>query len=92
MTTTRNNRWTPAEDNAFRKVAQANIHTELIAAKLNRSVRAIKARAYAIGRVFRHRTRCPPPAKPKCMECGIPFLARTRERFVYYYPTRHIFG
>jgi hypothetical protein len=30
-------------------MAEANIRPELIAAKLNRSVRAIKARAYAIG-------------------------------------------
>jgi ribosomal protein S27AE len=33
----------------------------------------------------------PPVAKPKCLECGTPFLARTSERFVHYYPTRHIF-
>jgi hypothetical protein len=45
--TTRSNRWTP-EDDAFRKMAEANIRTERIAAKLNRSVHAIKARAYAM--------------------------------------------
>ena len=33
----------------------------------------------------------PPVGKPKCLECGTPFLARTNERFVHYYPTRHIF-
>jgi hypothetical protein len=33
----------------------------------------------------------PPAAKPKCLECGTPFLVRTRERFVHYYPRRHIF-
>jgi hypothetical protein len=44
-----NRRWTPMEDDAFRKMAEANIRPELIAAKLNRSVHAIKARAYAIG-------------------------------------------
>jgi hypothetical protein len=49
MAATRNNRWTPSEDDAFRKMAQANIRRELIAAELNRSVHAIKARAYAIG-------------------------------------------
>jgi len=37
------------EDDAFRKMAEANIRPELIAAKLNRSVHAIKARAYVIG-------------------------------------------
>jgi len=37
------------EDDAFRKMAEANIRPELIAVKLNRSVHAIKARAYAIG-------------------------------------------
>ena len=46
---TRSNRWTPAEDDAFRKMAEANIRPELIAEGLNRSVHAIKARAYAIG-------------------------------------------
>jgi hypothetical protein len=42
-------RWTPSEDDAFRKMAEANTRPELIAAKLNRSVHAIRARAYAIG-------------------------------------------
>jgi hypothetical protein len=49
MTATRSNRWTPSEDDAFRKMAEASIRPELIAAKLNRSVHAVKARAYAIG-------------------------------------------
>ena len=49
MIDTRNNRWTPSEDDAFRKMAEANIRPELIAAELNRSVHAIKARAYTIG-------------------------------------------
>jgi hypothetical protein len=121
MTTIRSNRWTQAEDDAFRKMAEANIRSELIAAKLNRSVRAIKARAYAIGlplksvkldpiaseeapprsfkcpkldcgaEYFAIEQDVPPPAKPKCMECGTPFLASTREKFVHYCPTRHIF-
>ena len=49
MTATRGNRWTPAEDDAFRKMAEANVRPELIAEELNRSIHAIKARAYAIG-------------------------------------------
>ena len=49
MAATRSNRWTPQEDDAFRKMAEANIRPELIAAKLNRSVHAVKARAYTIG-------------------------------------------
>jgi hypothetical protein len=42
-------RWTPNEDDLFRRMAEANIRPELIAAELNRSVHAIKARAYTIG-------------------------------------------
>jgi hypothetical protein len=49
MGETRGNRWTPKEDNLFRKMAEANIRPELIAARLNRSVRDIKTRAYMIG-------------------------------------------
>ena len=49
MVESRGNRWTPQEDNLFREMAEANIRPELIAAKLNRSVHAIKARAYVIG-------------------------------------------
>jgi hypothetical protein len=49
MAATRSNRWTPSDDDAFRKMAEAKIRPELIAEKLNRSVHAIKARAYAIG-------------------------------------------
>jgi hypothetical protein len=45
----RSNRWTPQEDDLFRRMAKANTRPEVIAAKLNRSVRAIKARAYRIG-------------------------------------------
>jgi hypothetical protein len=33
----------------FRRMGEANIRPELIAAKLNRSVHAIRARAYTIG-------------------------------------------
>ena len=49
MIDTRSNRWTPTEDDVFRKMAEANIRPELIAEELNRSVHAIKTRAYAIG-------------------------------------------
>lgn len=49
MVENRDTRWTPIEDDAFRKMAEANFRPEEIAAKLNRSVHAIKARAYTIG-------------------------------------------
>jgi hypothetical protein len=49
MIDTRSNRWTPMEDDLFRKMAEANTRPELIAKELNRSVHAIKARAYTIG-------------------------------------------
>ena len=49
MVETRSNRWTTREDDLFRRMAEANTRPELIAAKLKRSVRAIKARAYTIG-------------------------------------------
>jgi hypothetical protein len=42
-------RWTPQEDALFRRMAEANTRPEVIAAKLNRSVRSIKARSYMIG-------------------------------------------
>jgi hypothetical protein len=43
------NRWTPQEDALFRRMAEANTSPEVIAAKLNRAVRVIKARSYMIG-------------------------------------------
>jgi hypothetical protein len=49
MVTARSDRWTPMEDDVFRKMAEANIRPELIAAEMNRSVQAIKASAYTIG-------------------------------------------
>jgi hypothetical protein len=49
MVETRSNRWTPREDDLFRRMAEANIAPDLIAAKLDRPVHAIKARAYMIG-------------------------------------------
>jgi hypothetical protein len=44
-----NRRWTPQEDALFRRMAEANTRPEIIAAKLKRSIHAIKARAYTIG-------------------------------------------
>jgi hypothetical protein len=41
--------WTPQEDDLFRKLAEEKVSPESIAEKLNRSVRVIKVRAYAIG-------------------------------------------
>jgi hypothetical protein len=49
MVEKRGTRWTPKEDDLFRRMAEASIRPDLIAAKLNRSVHAIKARAYVIG-------------------------------------------
>jgi hypothetical protein len=49
MVESRSSRWTPQEDALFRRMAEANTRHEIIAAKLNRSVHAIKARAYTIG-------------------------------------------
>jgi hypothetical protein len=44
------NRWTPQEDDLFRRMARANTRPEVIAAKLNRSVRAIKEGAEVDGK------------------------------------------
>ena len=49
MVENRSSRWTSEEDELFRRMAEANTRPELIAAKLNRSVHAVKARAYTIG-------------------------------------------
>jgi Myb-like DNA-binding domain len=49
MVEIRSNRWTSREDDLFQTMAEANTRPEVIAAKLNRSVHAIKARAYTIG-------------------------------------------
>jgi hypothetical protein len=43
------NLWKPEEDALFRSMAEANTRPEIIAAKLNRAVHAVKTRAYAIG-------------------------------------------
>ena len=60
-------RWTPGEDALFRGMVEANIRPEIIAAKLNRTVHALKVRAYSIGlplKWFRLRNTNdrPPPA------------------------------
>jgi hypothetical protein len=49
MGETNRKRWTPREDELFRKMAQANTAPDLIAAKLKRPIHAIKSRAYTIG-------------------------------------------
>lgn len=49
MTETTNGRWTSDEDDLFRQMAEASTRPEVIAATLNRPVRAIRARAYTIG-------------------------------------------
>jgi hypothetical protein len=41
MIENRRNRWTPIKDDAFRKMAAANLRAEVIAAKLIRSVHAV---------------------------------------------------
>jgi hypothetical protein len=46
MVENRSSRWTSEEDELFRRMAEANTRPELIAAKLNRSVHAVRARAY----------------------------------------------
>jgi hypothetical protein len=70
MVETYNRPWTPPEDDVFRKMAEANIRPELIAAKLNRSVPALRARAYTIGlplkwfKLKREAARVPPIDPP----------------------------
>ena len=49
MVEIRSSRWTPHEDDLLRKSAEANVRPEIIAAKLNQTVHAVKARAYMIG-------------------------------------------
>ncbi len=49
MVEIRGSRWTPQEDALLRRMAEANVRPDIIAAKLNRTVHAVKARAYKIG-------------------------------------------
>ena len=49
MVEIRGSRWTPQEDALLRRMAEANVWPDIIAVKLNRTVHAVKARAYMIG-------------------------------------------
>jgi hypothetical protein len=49
MVEIRGNRWTPQEDALLRGMAEANTRPEIIAVKLNRTLHAVKTRAYMIG-------------------------------------------
>jgi hypothetical protein len=59
------NKWTPSEDERLQDLVVANASAHLIAAKLKRSVPAIKGRAHILGlslkRVERSAFRSPPP-------------------------------
>jgi hypothetical protein len=49
MVESRGSRWTPEEDGLLRSMAESSARPEIIAANLNRTVHAVKARAYMIG-------------------------------------------
>ncbi len=49
MVESRSSRWTPQEDDLLRGMAEASVRPEIIAVKLNRTVHAVRARAYVIG-------------------------------------------
>jgi hypothetical protein len=49
MVESRSSRWTPQDDDILRRMAEASAPPEIIARKLNRTVHAVKARAYTIG-------------------------------------------
>jgi hypothetical protein len=49
MVESRGSRWTPQEDDLLRSMAESSARPEIIAANLNRTVHAVKARAYTIG-------------------------------------------
>ena len=49
MVESRSSRWTPQDDDILRRMAEASAAPEIIAGKLNRTVHAVKARAYMIG-------------------------------------------
>src|SRR6266404_7816721 len=49
MVELRGSRWTTQEDALLRGMAEANIRPDIIAVKLNRTIHAVKARAYLIG-------------------------------------------
>ena len=72
MLASRISRWTPQEDALFRRMAEANVRPEIIAAKLNRSVHAIKLRAYTIGLPLKwFRGKEPPTTLPKPLKAAI---------------------
>jgi hypothetical protein len=49
MVETHLRKWTPDEDELFRKLVEDDVSTEVIATKLKRSISALKVRGYAIG-------------------------------------------
>jgi hypothetical protein len=49
MVENRSSRWTQQEDALLRRMAEASVRPDIIAVKLNRTVHAVKARAYMIG-------------------------------------------
>ena len=49
MVENRSSRWTQEEDAVLRRMAEANVRPDIIAVSLNRTVHAVKARAYMIG-------------------------------------------
>jgi hypothetical protein len=49
MVEIRGSRCTPHQDALLRRMAEANVRPDIIAVKLNRTVHAVKARAYMIG-------------------------------------------
>jgi hypothetical protein len=49
MVETRPRRWTPDEDQLFRKLLEDDAPAEVIAAKLKRPISALKTHGYAIG-------------------------------------------
>jgi hypothetical protein len=49
MVENRSSRWTQQEDALLRRMAEASVRPETIAIELNRTVHAVKARAYMIG-------------------------------------------
>jgi hypothetical protein len=42
-------KWTPDEDELFRKLVEEHVAAEVIATKLKRSISVLKVRGYAIG-------------------------------------------
>ena len=55
--------WTPDEDALFRDLTEAQTDPEIIAAQLNRSIQALKTRAYVLGLPLKWFKRSPAPAE-----------------------------